>query len=58
MKREISWKIDLVKLIIVGRIEEIGYIINGLVEMKEKDTSVEITQHSPMTVKSNIQFND
>ena len=34
--------------------EEIDYIIDGLVETKEKVTLVDITQHSPLTVKSNI----
>ena len=38
--------------------EEIGYIIDGLAEIKEKETLVDIMQHSPLTVKSNIQFND
>ena len=38
--------------------EEIGYIINGLVEMKEKVTLVDIIQHSPLTVKSSKLLND
>ena len=39
--------------------EEIGYIVYGFVEIKEKEnTYVEVIQHSPLTAKSNKQFSD
>ena len=38
--------------------EEIGYIMYGFVEIEEEDIFVKITQHSPLTAKSNKQFND
>ena len=34
--------------------EETGYIVDGLAEIKAKVTLVEIMQHSPLTVKSNM----
>ena len=36
---------------------EIVYFIDELAKKEEK-TLVDIIQHSPLTVKSNIQFND